>query len=1243
MQCPVCQHQNTPAARFCSNCGTRLPLSCPNCGQAVAPQDRFCSNCGFALTPQPATLPGPTALAGAPSAVSVPADDASAAAAAAPAVRDPSPSIPDAVRAKIESARASRAMVGERRVVTVLFCDLEGSTALAEQLDPEEWTEIMNGAFAHLIAPVYRYEGTVAHLLGDAVLAFFGAPIAHEDDPRRAVLAGLEMVEAFETYRAQVRAERGLEVNVRVGINTGLVVVGEIGSDLRLEYSALGDAVNVAARMQQLAAPGTVQIAESTYRLVRPLFEFEPLGGVNAKGKAEPVPAYRVVRPIPGAELVRGIEGLHSELVGRAAELAKLRATIEELVAGQGGIVGVLGEAGLGKSRLVRELQRELTTTKLLADGAESARRGQLRWLQGRSLSYTTSMPYRPFRQMVRAALGVPAEGALPYEQLTRSLAVLLPERADDTAPVLATLLDVEIPPEPAERVRFLEPGQLRQRINEALVDLVTALARERPTVLELEDLHWADQSSIDLLERLLPLATTEPLVVLAVFRPQHDEPSWRFHETASRVYPHRYTQIRLGPLDSGQAQQLIANLLHVENLPRSLRAQMLQKAEGNPFYLEEVIRSLLDAGVIVQSNGNWVATREIERVPIPETLSGVIMARLDRLDDGTRAVAQSASVVGRQFDYEVIEEVHGASEEFPDAVMTLEQKELIRDVSEPPRLSYSFKHGLTRETAYGSMLQRRRREVHARVAECLQRIAPDRVAEIAWHFIQADELARALPYSVEAGDRAFRSYAMPEVLTWYGRALDAVPAAHDHALARRAYEGMGRALEITNDFQKALENYTAMLAYGEEHEDVLTQVSAHNKIANLLAFQFWEFPEAEQHLDQAERLARAHDDLSGMVEMATVRCLMCVPQAEFDQAFETLGDSVSLARDHNLAQPLAQSLVHSATTLMYMGKFEQMIEVAEEARRVSEEVNDLPLYAELLAQQLPNYHIRNGDLVEARRLATEGMSIAIRVGADYPAAHAALTHATLDWLVGAYESGLGRCNQVLQLSQDLGMFQPMFASIVYSLMEAMALDLGPRVFQKLSERFNGPLDEMEEMGGSLVWANRGFSALGLGNIDRAEKLFERGLTVPHMTWVIQKPRHLVGMAFVSLGRGDIARAAELVTEARTVAEDQQMKPFYPLVDMAEAQVWMAQGAPDQALEAYSQARDVAAEVGLRPALWQILAGIAGIHAAQGRSDEAGRALKQAREVVIQIAKGMRNETVRRSFLEYVNDRVKGG
>ncbi len=431
--------------------------------------------------------------------------------------------IPSAYADKLDDARLQGVMEGERRIVTILFCDAQGSTAAAAQLDPEEWTEIINGAFERMISPVYKYEGIVARLMGDAILAFFGAPIAHEDDPTRAVLAGLEIVQEMLTYCDQVKKRWGVMINTRVGINTGLVVVGKVGNDLQMEYTAMGDAINLASRMEQTAEPGTVQVGEDTYKLVAPFFELQDLGEMQVKGKNELVHTYRPLKPkaLPGS--LRGLEeqGLSSPLVGREGELNLLSQKLDALHSGRGALILVVGEAGLGKSRLIAELRRQYSS-----DG-----KPDLQWLEGQSISYRQSSGFYLWRQVIRQAVEA-METNSPSEVRSK-----IKEHCTCSSlpggdiPFMEALLGVESEQSLAE-IKGYEGEALVHRMTEATRGFLSGKAQEMPLVIVLDDLHWADAASLDLLVNLSDLTRLQRLLIIGMLRP--DNGCWQLEEHAS-------------------------------------------------------------------------------------------------------------------------------------------------------------------------------------------------------------------------------------------------------------------------------------------------------------------------------------------------------------------------------------------------------------------------------------------------------------------------------------------------------------------------------------------------------------------------------------------------------------------------------------------------------------------------------------------------------------------------------------
>ena len=766
-------------------------MLCPNCQFDCLPDYAFCPKCGNPLSAAPET-PVPTTTEW----------------------------IAERLQRLVGREYAARLLgtqgqVGwERRTVTIMFSDIKGSTAMAEDLDPEDAMEIMDGAFDLLIEPVYRYEGTLARLMGDAVLAFFGAPIAHEDDAERACRAALDIVEGAGKYAARLQQERGITgFNVRVGINTGLVVVGEVGSDLRVEYTAMGDVVNLASRLESAAEPGTVLVSEDTYRLIAPMFETAALGPIEVKGRSEPVPAYRVlaVKELPSKP--RGIPGLESRLVGRQAEFAALRETLERLQAGAGGVVTIVGEAGIGKSRLVAEARK----------GAS-----QLRWVQGRCMSYGMSIAYLPWLDMLRGLLGLAAEDspAKVRTGIQEQIRSLSPGQFDEVYPYLAAVLSLPLETEVEARLTQLDGQRLKASTFRAVERLLTSAARHGPLVLVAEDLHWADPTSVELLESLLPLTEQVDLLLICVFRPEREHDAWRLREMAARDYGCRHTDLWLEPLSATESEMLVGNLLRLEDLPEKLKGQIQERAEGNPFYLEEVLRSLIDEGAITQEEGTgqWVATRDVADIAIPDTLQGVLLARIDRLQDETKRVLQMAAVIGRLFLCRVLVQLAHEERDLEGDLRMLQREGLVQELTRQPYLEYIFKHEMTREAAYNSLLKKDRRAFHQKVAQALERLYQDRLEELvgllAHHWERAGDVERATACLLRAGDRARLVHAHHEAADFYQRALAFLKATGDNEQVARTLMRLGLTFDAALEFRRARQAYDEGFAFWRRAEE---------------------------------------------------------------------------------------------------------------------------------------------------------------------------------------------------------------------------------------------------------------------------------------------------------------------------------------------------------------------------------------------------------------------------------------
>jgi class 3 adenylate cyclase/tetratricopeptide (TPR) repeat protein len=769
--------------------------------------------------------------------------------------------IPRELYKKLEAARTRGEMVGERRVVTMLFCDVQGSTAAAKRMDPEEWSDIINGAFEYMIRPVYKYEGTVARLMGDAILAFFGAPIAHEDDPQRAVLAGLDIVAGIKPYAEQINQRYGIDFAVRVGINTGLVVVGAVGSDLRMEYTALGDAINLAARMEQTASPGTVQIAQDTYRLVRSLFEFEELGGLQVKGRDEPVLAYRVMRPKSPGSRVRGIEGLHAELVGREAEMLALHNVVVDLKQGVGRIVCVLGEAGLGKSRLAAE------TNRIFKDQIGQA--GS--WFETSSLSYETHQAYGLFQRLIRrtAGIGYDESPSMVREKLASLVQSFVPGQPQRTGQLFEALFGMDS----MNGAPSLEGEAFKLELLAAVREWWRASFSDKPTVLVFDDMHWSDAASIDLLLNLLPLMEEIPLVLLCALRSEREAPAWQIKTTADEELNHRYTEITLRPLSNAESNELVNRLLSNPELPDRLRASILEKAGGNPFFLEEVVRALIDRGALVPEertvNGRvertWRATSEAADFAIPDNLQSLLAARIDRLEDATRGTLQIASVIGRSFYRRVLQAVDEASPELDKRLVTLLRLDMIREAARVPELEYAFRNPLTQEAVYQTILVKRRREFHRRVGQAVEALYPERLETLfgllAYHYALAGERDKAIDYSRQASRQAIALFAYDDAIRNLRAALELIPSGDQSEIRLILIEELADIYRLLRDWEQAIHLYRQALDLwgGLPDGHRLVEVRLNRKIVQLVTEIKWSVGlETLQHANEIRQASRA-------------------------------------------------------------------------------------------------------------------------------------------------------------------------------------------------------------------------------------------------------------------------------------------------------------------------------------------------------------------------------------------------
>ena len=656
------------------------------------------------------------------------------------------------------------AMEGERKRVTVLFADVAGFTSMSEKLDPEEVHQIMDGCFKILMDEIHNHQGTINQFTGDGVMALFGAPVAIENHAQNACQASLAIQSAIKKYSEELKNKSGIDFKMRIGLNTGPVIVGSIGDDLRMDYTAIGDTVNLASRMESMAEPGTILVSDITYKRVSQFFKFEPLGKVTVKGKEAPLDAYKLAGKIerPASGLERQI---FSEMVGRDDDLNKLELQVNKAASGEGSIVNVIGEAGIGKSRLIAELRNSSVMKRVTL-------------LEGRAISIGRNLSFHPIINLLKhwAKIKEKDTSVSALSKLETAIRSVCSDDTNEIFPFVATLMGMKLSGRHAERVNGIEGEALEKLIFKNMRDLLIKTTELTPLVVVIEDLHWADTSSIELLESMFRLAETQRIVFINVFRPNHPETGDRIIETIKEKLPVYSVEIRLQPLSEQMGEMLINNMLNIKGLQQAVIDQIIQRAGGNPFFIEEVVRSFIDTGAVVKANGEFKVTEKIEKMVIPHTINDVLMARIDRLDENTRDLIKVASVIGRSFFYRILTQVANTVDGIDIRLSYLKQIELIREQQRMEELEYLFKHALAQEAAYESILHQKRKDLHLQVARSIEKVFDERLHEfygmLALHYIKGGDDEKAAYYLIKAGEEAMKASASSEALNYYEEGL---------------------------------------------------------------------------------------------------------------------------------------------------------------------------------------------------------------------------------------------------------------------------------------------------------------------------------------------------------------------------------------------------------------------------------------------------------------------------------------
>jgi class 3 adenylate cyclase len=603
-----------------------------------------------------------------------------------------------------------------------MFCDLEGSTGHTEKLGDEKAFVLIDELFGILTQQVHKYEGTVQEFRGDGIMALFGAPIALENTAQRAVSTSLAIHQEVNRFNNRIlEGSRSPAIRMRIGIHTGPVILGSIGSDLRLEFQVIGDTVNLAARMEALAEPGTTYVTKETYRLTESLFHFEPVGKKIVKGKEEPISVYKVLsakedvyRPRLGYERL-----IYSRMVGRDSELNRLELQVMKAINGQGSVINIIGEAGIGKSRLLAELKNR-----------EVMKRVTL--LEGRAVSIGKNLSFHPIIDLFKQWADIRNDDGetKAFDKLQVNIKRLFHEEYDEVLPFVAILMGMKLSGIHAQRAKGIEGEALQRLILKSVRDLLVRATELTPLVVVNEDSHWADTSSVELLESLFRLAETQKIVFINLFRSGYKETGDRLAESLKNRNVNYYIEMMLEPLSEKMSEALISDMLNLTEFKHPLGASIAERTGGNPFFIEEVVRSLIDEQALLPKGGTFQLTDKAASISIPNTIEELLMARIDRLEEQTRDLVKEASVIGRSFFYRILAEVASKIENIEARLSYLEEIQILRERLRMGELEYLFKHALAQEVAYGSILPLKRKELHLAVARSIEKVFDERLHE---------------------------------------------------------------------------------------------------------------------------------------------------------------------------------------------------------------------------------------------------------------------------------------------------------------------------------------------------------------------------------------------------------------------------------------------------------------------------------------------------------------------------------
>jgi len=1029
---------------------------------------------------------------------------------------------------------------------------------------------------------VHRYDGTVIQFTGDGILALFGAPIAHEDSARRAVAAALEMQKSLCEYAAIVAERYPIECSYRVGLNTGPVVVGKISDNFDLDFTAVGDTVNLAARMESMAESGTVYLTENTYRVIADYFDCESLGELKVKGKSLPVVAYRAVRARPSRRRldIAAEHGL-TPFVGRERELNILSQYLEQATQEQGQIVFVSGEAGMGKSRLLLEFRKHAEETGV-------------KWLEGHCVSYGRMTPYLPFIDIAKDYFGVQeSDNDKTIIGRVEEGVAGWSERSRNAVSYLRFLLNVD-PGD--ETTATMDPMERRAGIFEGLRALLREASADRPLVVVVEDLHWIDEKSEDALNTLVDSLLEAPVLLILTSRPGYRH----------RLSEHSFlSRLALSHLQAGDSTSMVEGVLKTGTLPQKLIRMISEKAEGNPFYIEEVTKSLLESGALSKDSGDYRLERPLDQISVPDTIQEVILSRIDRLDRIAKNAMQLASVIGREFAVRLLNRIADVEAQLDEVLDELKHLELIYETGYWPELSYMFKHALTHDVAYSTLLIEKRRSLHRIVAVAIEELYADRLPEhyeaLAHHFEEGETWEKALDYLEKAGDKAVQAFANQDAIDYYGRALNVAERLGDETRGCRASIAEKRAwINFTiSYYAAAVECAKVMLDISLETGDSVAESHA---LTLKGFFETYEhsFEEAEASLSRAAELSEEHGDpnIQFMSRVSLFSMHKLIDRHEEAEQQQVLVDKLF----HQASDPFALSFwtLFSSLDENWKGDYAAASKRVASWRALESDAPQVMVLGVRWSEAL--IFAGMGKYTQAIRCLNDIVTDCARIG-EFAVRARALN--TLGWIYGDL--------------QDHG----------------RAMEFDHRGIEVALEEG----DDAEKISNARL--NWGDSLISEGRLEEAHDILSKVEPVirsprPQDRWMHWRfsQHYFLAQGELCLTEGDYARAISLADECLQLAEPSDSKKYIVKARRLRGQALRGQGETKPGMEDLETAARIATQIGNPAQAWKSYAALAAALHEDNRASEAHQAQTQAREITNQVAQELRNESLQNTFIK---------